>query len=148
MHKKGMTAYVILPPSRSTLEQNGRISRNRPISDKEFHMNQGIRTVVYPVKDLAKAKVLFRELLGVEPYADAPYYVGFKIGNQDIGLDPNGHNEGMTAFYHVDDIKSSLKLLVDAGAKTIQEIKDVGGGRLIASVKDENGNIIGLVQDP
>ncbi|MGE5461923.1 MAG: VOC family protein [Syntrophothermus sp.] len=111
-------------------------------------MNQGIRTVIYPVKDIARAKALFRELLGVEPYADAPYYVGFKVGDQDIGLDPNGHQEGTTAYYHVDDIKKSLKLLLDAGAKTIQEIRDVGGGRLIASVKDADGNIIGLVQDP
>ncbi len=110
-------------------------------------MNQGIKTIVYPVKDITRAKNLFRELLDVEPYADAPYYVGFKVGDQDIGLDPNGHKEGMTAYYHVDDIQKSLKLLVDAGAKTIQEIKDVGGGRLIASVKDENGNIIGFVQD-
>jgi len=110
-------------------------------------MNQGIWTVIYPVKDIAKARVLFRELLGVEPYTDAPYYIGFKVGNQDIGLDPNGHTDGMTAYYHVDDIRKSLKSLVDAGAKAIQEVKDVGGGRLIASVKDENGNIIGLIQD-
>ena len=111
-------------------------------------MNQGVSTVIYPVKDIAKAKEVFRELLGVEPYADAPYYVGFKVGNQDIGLDPNGHQEGMTAYYHVDDIKKSLKLLVDAGAKTLQETRDVGGGRLIASIKDADGNIIGLIQDP
>jgi predicted enzyme related to lactoylglutathione lyase len=111
-------------------------------------MNQGITTIVYPVRDIAVAKDLFRELLGTEPYADAPYYVGFKVGNQDIGLDPNGHKEGMTAYYHVDDIKKSLKSLVDAGAKTIQEIKDVGGGRLIAAIKDADGNIIGLLQDP
>jgi predicted enzyme related to lactoylglutathione lyase len=52
----------------------------------------------------------------------------------------------MTVYYHVDDVQKSLKLLVDAGAKTIQEIKDIGGGGLIASVKDENGNIIGLIQ--
>lgn len=110
-------------------------------------MNQGITTVIYPVKDIEKAKVLFIKLLGVDPYADDPYYVGFKVGNQDIGLDPNGHKEGMTAYYHVDDINKSLKLLVDAGAKIIQEIKNVGGGRLIASAKDENGNIIGLIQD-
>ncbi len=84
----------------------------------------------------------------MEPYADAPYYVGFKVGNQDIGLDPHGHQEGATAYYHVDDIKKSLKLLEDAGAKTIQGIKDVGGGRLIASAKDGNGNIIGLIEDP
>ncbi len=110
-------------------------------------MNQGISTVIYPVKDIVRAKVLFRELLGVEPYADTAYYVGFKVGSQDIGLDPNGHKEGMTPYYYVDDIKKNLNLLVDAGAKIIQEIKDVGGGRLIASVKDENGNIIGLIQD-
>ncbi len=109
-------------------------------------MSKGIGTVVYPVKDIAKAKARFREVLGVEPYADAPYYVGFKVGDIDIGLDPNGHKEGMTVYYAVDDIKKSLKSLVDAGAKVIQEAKDVGGGRLIASVKDENGNIIGLMQ--
>jgi len=109
-------------------------------------MNQGIRTVVYPVKDIAKAEVFFRELLGVEPNADKPYYIGFKVGNQDIGLDPNGHKEGMTVYYHVDDIKKGLKSLVDAGAETIQEIKDVGGGGLIASVKDTDANIIGLIQ--
>ncbi len=109
-------------------------------------MNQGVKTVIYPVKDIARAKALFRELLGKDPYADAPYYVGFKVDNQDIGLDPNGHKEGMTAYYHVEDIQKSLKSLLDAGAQQVQEIKDVGGGRLIASVKDENGSIIGLVQ--
>ena len=65
----------------------------------------------------------------------------------DIGLDPNGHKEGMTVYYEVDDIKTSLQSLLDAGAQQVQEIKDVGGGRLIASVKDVDGNIIGLLQD-
>jgi predicted enzyme related to lactoylglutathione lyase len=109
-------------------------------------MNKGIQSVVYPVKDIEKGKSLLSELLGVEPYVDGPYYVGFKVGNQDIGLDPNGHKEGMTVYYHVDDIRKSLKSLVDAGATILQEIKDIGGGGLIASVKDENGNIIGLIQ--
>ncbi len=110
-------------------------------------MNKGIKTVIYPVKDMARAKTQFRTLLGVEPYADQPYYVGFKVGDQDIGLDPNGHNAGMTAYYHVSDIKQSLQSLLDAGSQIVREIKDVGGGRLIASVRDADGNIIGLVQD-
>ncbi len=109
-------------------------------------MNQGIRTVVYPVKDITKAKALYRQLLGVEPYVDEAYYVGFKVDGQDIGLDPNGHNAGMTAYYHVDDINKNLQSLLDAGAQLVQEVKDVGGGRLIASVKDADGNIIGLIQ--
>jgi predicted enzyme related to lactoylglutathione lyase len=110
-------------------------------------MNQGIKTVVYPVTDLAQAREIYRKLLGVEPYVDSPYYVGFKVGDQDIGLDPNSHKAGMTAYYHVDDIKQSLSSLLGAGAQIVQEIKDVGGGRLIASARDADGNIIGLVQD-
>ena len=110
-------------------------------------MNKGIKTIIYPVKDVPKATTLFRKLLGVKPYADQPYYVGFKIGDQDIGLVPHGSNAGMTAFYHVDHIKDSLQILLDAGAEIIQEIKDVGGGRLVASAKDKDDNIIGLVQD-
>ena len=109
-------------------------------------MNQGIKTVIYPVKDIAKAKTLFSKLLGVEPYADAAYYVGFRVGDQEIGLDPNGHKHGMTGYYHLDNIKESLQILLDAGAEVQQEVKDVGGGKLIAAVKDADGNIIGLSQ--
>ena len=112
---------------------------------------QGIRTIIYPVKDIAQAKALFSELLGVEPYMDEAYYVGFRVGDQDIGLDPNGHKQGMMGplgYFHVSDIKSSLQSLVDAGAQVHQELKDVGGGKLIASVKDADGNIIGLLQLP
>ena len=112
-------------------------------------MNQGIRTVIYPVKDIAQAKALFSELLGVAPYADAAYYVGFRVGDhEEIGLDPNRQKHGMTVYYHVDDIKKGLQLLLDAGAQVQQEIEDVGGGRLIASVKDADGNIIGLIHSP
>ena len=114
-------------------------------------MNQGIRTVIYPVKDLAQAKTLYSKLLGVEPIMDEAYYVGFRVGDQDIGLDPNGHNQGMTGpvgYYHVNDIRKSLQTLLDAGAHVQQEVKDVGGGKLIAWVKDAGGNIIGLIQLP
>ena len=111
-------------------------------------MTLGIRTIIYPVKDIARAKTLFSKLLGVEPYADEPYYVGFSVGDQEVGLDPNGHKQGMTAYWHVDDIKKSLQLLLDAGAEALQEVKDVGGGKLTASVRDADGNIIGLVQSP
>jgi predicted enzyme related to lactoylglutathione lyase len=111
-------------------------------------MSQGIRTVIYPVKDLPAAKALFTTLLGVEPYADQPYYVGFRVGDQDIGLDPNGHRQGVTAYIDVDDIKQSLQALLDGGAQTQNEIRDVGGGKLIATVTDADGNVIGLAQEP
>jgi predicted enzyme related to lactoylglutathione lyase len=97
-------------------------------------MTESIKTIIYPVKDLAKARTLYNELLGVEPYMDEAYYVGFNVGGQDVGLDPHGHSQGMTGligYWHVDDIKQSLKALLDAGAEAQQEVKDVGGGKLI-----------------
>lgn len=114
-------------------------------------MNQGIRLFIYPVKDTTRAKTLYSKLLGVEPYFDGAYYVGFRVGDQEIGLDPNGHKQGMTGpvgYVYVKDIKKSRQLLLDAGATAHQEIKDVGGGKLIATVKDADGNILGLVQSP
>jgi len=93
-------------------------------------MTEGIKTIIYPVKDLAKAKTLYSELLGVEPEMDEAYYVGFNVGGQDVGLDPYGHSQGVTGpvgYWHVDDIMKSLKALLYAGAEAHQEVKDVGG---------------------
>ncbi len=90
-------------------------------------MNQGIRTFIYPVKDIAQAKTLYRKLLGVEPYMAEAYYVGFRVGDQEIGLDPNGYNQGMTGpvgYFHVSDIKNSLQSLLDAGAQVHQEVDE------------------------
>ncbi|MGH7663296.1 MAG: VOC family protein [Gemmatimonadaceae bacterium] len=114
-------------------------------------MTSGIRTFIYPVKDLARAKTLYGRLLGVEPSMDESYYVGFSVGRQEVGLDPHGHSQGMTGpvgYWHVDDIRKTLKQLLDSGAEVQQAVKDVGGGKLIASVRDADGNSIGLVQSP
>jgi predicted enzyme related to lactoylglutathione lyase len=112
-------------------------------------MTEGIKTIIYPVRDLAKATTLYSELLGVQPDFEGPYYVGFSVGDQHVGLDPNGHSTGMTGplcFWHVDDVHGRVKALLDAGAEVRQDVKDVGGGKLIASVKDADGNVIGLLQ--
>jgi predicted enzyme related to lactoylglutathione lyase len=111
-------------------------------------VNQGMRLLVYPVKDMATAKVFYRELLGVEPYADAPYYVGFRSGELEIGLDPHAETSGPLAYWEVKDIRARLQELLKAGAVIDQDVKDVGGGKLIAKAKDTNGNVIGLMQSP
>jgi predicted enzyme related to lactoylglutathione lyase len=113
-------------------------------------MDQRIEVVIYPVSDLAQTKTLFRTLLGVEPYMDEAYYVGFRVGDQQIGLDPNGHSKGMTGpvvYVEVADIHSRLNQLLEAGAQPLQKVQDVGGGKLIASVKDADGNNLGLIQN-
>lgn len=112
-------------------------------------MTLGLKTIIYPVADLDRARALYTTLLGVEPVMDAPYYVGYRVGDQDVGLDPNGHSQGMTgpvAYWDVDDIQESLNGLLEGGAETLQPVRDVGGGKLVAFVKDPDGNLIGLVQ--
>jgi predicted enzyme related to lactoylglutathione lyase len=109
-------------------------------------MAQNIKLIVYPVKDLEAAKTLYGKFLGVEAYADGAYYVGYKLDDLEVGLDPNG--QAVIGYIDVDDIKAYMQTLLDAGATMHQDIKDVGEGLLIAQVKDADGNVLGLRQSP
>ena len=114
-------------------------------------MTSGMKTIICPVTDLGAAKAQYSALLGLPPSMDEAYYVGYDVGDQHVGLDPNGHRKGMTGpvgYWHVDDINSTVQALLDAGAEQHQDVSDVGGGKLIATVKDVDGNIIGLLQAP
>ena len=111
---------------------------------------QGIKTVLHPVSDLAAAKVVYAALLGVQPRNDASYYVGFEAAGQHIGLVPGGGRQGMTspvAYWHVPDIEAKLTEVTAAGATVKEPVRDVGGGRLVATVTDPDGNVLGLLQD-
>src|SRR6188768_2481244 len=111
---------------------------------------QGIKTVLHPVSDVEKAKAVYTALLGVEPQADSPYYVGFDVAGQHIGLVPGGGPQGLTtpvAYWHVDDIEAKLAEVTAAGATIKDPAGEVGGGRIVASVVDPDGNVLGLVQD-
>lgn len=113
-------------------------------------MNSGAQTLIYPTKDLAGTKAAFAALFGTDPVVDEPYYVQFQVGGQSIGIDPNGHDKGLpgpVAYWHVDDIEAAFDRLKATGT-VVEDLKDVGGGRLIASVADPNGNVIGVLQDP
>jgi predicted enzyme related to lactoylglutathione lyase len=107
-------------------------------------MPNTIKLIVFPAKDLNKAKSFYRKFLGVEPYVDGVYYVGYKIGDLEVGLDPNGQN--IVSYTDVDDIASSLKELKATGATVHMDAKIVGDDLLVAQVKDPDGNILGLRQ--
>lgn len=112
-------------------------------------MTESAKTIIYPVRDLTKAKDLFTALLGTSPSMDEPYYVGYDAGGQHIGLDPNGHQRGMTGpvnYWEVSDIRGTVQRLLEAGAQLQEDVKNVGGGRLVAAVRDVDGNAIGLMQ--
>ncbi len=111
---------------------------------------QGIKTVLYPVSDLEAAKSVYTALLGIAPQTDSSYYVGFETAGQQIGLVPGGGPQGMATpvpHWHVPDIEAKLAEVTAAGATVKDAVRDVGGGRLVASVTDVDGNVIGLIQD-
>ncbi|HZC28070.1 MAG TPA: VOC family protein [Actinopolymorphaceae bacterium] len=111
---------------------------------------EGIKTVLHPVTDLAEAKKVYTALLGAEPGADAEYYVGYDVAGQHIGLVPNGGPQGMTspvAYWHVPDIEAKLAEVTAAGATVKEPPRDVGWGRLVATVTDPDGNVLGILQD-
>ena len=109
-------------------------------------MANTIQLIVFPVKDLEKAKNFYNTYLGTEPYADSAYYVGYKLDGLEVGLDPNGTD--VVSYIDTDDIEASLKTLQDAGAEVIMGSKDVGGGLLVAQVKDADSNVVGFRQQP
>jgi predicted enzyme related to lactoylglutathione lyase len=109
-----------------------------------------IKTVLHPVSDLAAAKEMYSALLGMQPQADSTYYVGFDAEGQHIGLVPNGGPQGLTSpvsYWHVPDIEAKLAEVTAAGATVKEPAHDVGGGRLVATVTDPDGNVLGLLQD-
>jgi predicted enzyme related to lactoylglutathione lyase len=110
-----------------------------------------LNTVLYPVKDIEKAKATFTALLGVDPHVDSKYYVGYEVNGHEIGLIPNGHDQGMTGpepYFDVADINVTLAALQAAGAEVVQEPTDVAAGLLVAKVRDTEGNLIGVKQLP
>jgi len=113
----------------------------------------GLRTVIYHVPDLARAKAWYREALAIEPYFDEPFYVGFNVGGYELGLDPDTSDDppgggGTVAYWGVDDLDRSLERLAGAGAAMHAPARDVGGGIRVAAVRDPFGNVIGLIHNP
>ena len=111
---------------------------------------QGIQTVLHPVSDLTAAKAVYTALLGAPPQHEAPYYVGFDVAGQHIGLVPGGGPQGMTspvAYWRVANIEAKLAEVTAAGAAVKEAAHDVGGGRLVATITDPDGNVLGLLQD-
>jgi predicted enzyme related to lactoylglutathione lyase len=111
---------------------------------------EGITIVLHPVTDLDRAKAVYTALLGMPPQADSSYYVGYDVAGQHIGLVPSGGPQSMAspvAYWRVPDIEAKLAEVTAAGATVQEPPRDVGGGRLVATFTDPDGNVLGLVQD-
>ena len=117
---------------------------------KEF---LGLRTVIYFVPDIEKAKQWYTEAFSTPPYFDTPFYVGYNIGGYELGLHPDENNEtskteNIKTYWGVNDVQASYERLILLGARSFQPAQDVGEGIIVAAVKDPWDNIIGMIYNP
>ena len=116
-------------------------------------MLQGLRPAAYQVKELDKAKAWYGKVLGLQPYFDQPFYVGFNVGGFELGLvptedaKPNRAPAGIS-YWGVADAQAAYKRLVEFGASGFEPIRDVGDEILIGAVRDPFGNVLGVIQNP
>ena len=113
----------------------------------------GLRTAIYHVSDVAKARDWYSLILGFAPYFDQPFYVGFNVGGYELGLQPaesesNANGDGVVAYWGVDDAALALKSLLAQGATLHEDLQDVGEGIKVATVKDPFGNVFGVIENP
>jgi predicted enzyme related to lactoylglutathione lyase len=112
----------------------------------------GLRTVIYNPGDMDKAKAWYSSVLGIAPYFDEPFYVGFNVGGYELGLEkdaaPPSADAGVNAYWGVENIEEAHKRLLELGATAHGEIADVGGGIKVATVIDPFGNRVGIIENP
>ena len=120
------------------------------MSDRPF---LGLRTAKYSARDLQRAKAWYAEVLGIAPYFDEPFYVGFEVGGYELGIVPEEgavteRPEAGVAYWGVDDAPAAYARLLALGARDHEPVQDVGGGVRIGAVRDPFGNILGVVENP
>ncbi len=113
----------------------------------------GLRTAIYHVDDIEKGKAWYSEVLGIDPYFDQPFYVGFNVAGYELGLQPDesaagGKADGAVAYWGVEDAQAAFQRLIALGATANEEVQDVGEGIKVATVKDPFGNLFGIIENP
>ena len=116
-------------------------------------MFQGLRTAIYRVADIEKAKEWYSTIIGIKPYFDEPFYVGFNVAGYELGLHPGAEDEsdkaaGVVAYWGVENAEASFKRLLELGAVSHEQVQDVGEGIKVVTVKDPFGNIFGIIENP
>ena len=113
----------------------------------------GLRTAIYHVDDIDRGKKWYSEVLGVKPYFDEPFYVGFNVGGYELGLQPTKGSsrekaDGVVAYWGVEDADAALQRVLELGATRNEDVQDVGGGIKVATVRDPFGNVFGIIENP
>ena len=108
----------------------------------------GLRTAIYRTPDLAAGKLWYTKALGLAPYFDQPFYVGYNVGGYELGLMPDAAQSAAGVYWGVADITAAYARLLELGAQPRSEITDVGEGIRVADLLDPWGNMFGIIENP
>jgi catechol 2,3-dioxygenase-like lactoylglutathione lyase family enzyme len=109
----------------------------------------GLRTVIYPVTDLAASKEYWTKFLGIEPYFDEPFYVGFEVAGYELGLLPSTNPEhGSTTYWGVTDVPAAMAAAIDQGAVEYEPATEVDEGIITGTVRLADGSLVGFIKNP
>jgi len=109
----------------------------------------GLRTVIYPTADLGAAKDWWASLLGLEPYFDEAFYVGFNVAGYELGLLPSASTtDGALAYWGVYDVQAAIDAAVASGATVHMPASDVGDGIITGSIRTPDGSVAGFIHNP
>ena len=110
---------------------------------------EGLRTVIYPSPDLDEAKAWWTGFLGIDPYFDEPFYVGYSVGGYELGLLPNADpSDGALTYWGVEDVPAAVAAAIAHGATEHTPAAEVGEGIVTATVRTPSGAILGLIYNP
>jgi predicted enzyme related to lactoylglutathione lyase len=113
----------------------------------------GLRTVIYKVSDLDKAKAWYSKVFDALPYFDESFHVGFTIGGYELGLQPDENpvtkkSENVLVYWGVEDVQKEYDRLIARGASEHEAPQNVGGEIVVATVKDPWDNVLGIIYNP
>lgn len=109
----------------------------------------GLRTVIYPAPDLDAVKAWWSGVLGIDPYFDEPFYVGYNVGGYELGLLPTADPaDGALVYWGVADVAAAVAAAMATGATEHAPVSDVGDGIVTATVRTPHGAILGLIYNP
>ena len=112
----------------------------------------GLRTTIFKVSNLQKAKMWYSKVFESKPYFENQFYIGFNIKGYELGLlleeNQSEKSDNILCYWGVDNIEEKFLFFLNCGALEHEKPNNVGGEIMVVSIKDPWNNVIGIIYNP